>query len=72
MILSKKFECTTEDLDSVVVSLAKEIEIHKVIQFFFFTQWKNLKEYADLVVNTRENGGNFIKITAKLCVCIIL
>ena len=26
MILSKKFECTTEDLDSVIVSLAKEIE----------------------------------------------
>lgn len=26
MILSKKFECTTEDLDSVVVALAKEIE----------------------------------------------
>lgn len=26
MILSKKFECTTDDLDSVVVSLAKEIE----------------------------------------------
>ena len=26
MILSKKFECTTEDLDSVIVLLAKEIE----------------------------------------------
>lgn len=26
MILSKKFECTTDDLDSVVVELAKEIE----------------------------------------------
>ena len=26
MILSKKFECTTENLDSVVVALAKEIE----------------------------------------------
>ena len=26
MILSKKFECTSEDLDSVIVSLAKEIE----------------------------------------------
>lgn len=26
MILTKKFECTTEDLDSVVVALAKEIE----------------------------------------------
>lgn len=26
MILSKKFECTTEDLDSIVVALAKEIE----------------------------------------------
>ena len=26
MILSKKFACTTEDLDSVIVSLAKEIE----------------------------------------------
>lgn len=26
MILSKKFECTSEDLDSVVVALAKEIE----------------------------------------------
>ena len=26
MILSKKFECTTDDLDSVIVSLAKEIE----------------------------------------------
>lgn len=26
MILSKKFECTTEDLDSVTVALAKEIE----------------------------------------------
>lgn len=26
MILSKKFECTVEDLDSVVVELAKEIE----------------------------------------------
>ena len=25
----------------------KEIEIHKVIQFFFFTQWKSLKEYAN-------------------------
>lgn len=26
MILSKKFECLTDDLDSVVVELAKEIE----------------------------------------------
>ena len=26
MILSKKFECTVDDLDSVVVALAKEIE----------------------------------------------
>lgn len=26
MILSKKFECTTDDLDSVVVAVAKEIE----------------------------------------------
>lgn len=26
MILSKRFECTSEDLDSVIVSLAKEIE----------------------------------------------
>lgn len=26
MILSKKFECTTEDLDSIAVALAKEIE----------------------------------------------
>ena len=26
MILSKKFECTTNDLDSVIVSVAKEIE----------------------------------------------
>ena len=26
MILSKKFDCTTEDLDSVIVAVAKEIE----------------------------------------------
>lgn len=26
MILSKKFECTTDDLDSVVVAVAKEIK----------------------------------------------
>ena len=26
MILIKKFECTTEDFDSIVVALAKEIE----------------------------------------------
>lgn len=26
MILRKKFDCTTDDLDSVIVSLAKEIE----------------------------------------------
>ena len=26
MILSKKFECTTDDLDSVIISVAKEIE----------------------------------------------
>ena len=26
MILSKKFECTTDDLDSVIVAVAKEIE----------------------------------------------
>jgi hypothetical protein len=26
MILSKRFECLTDDLDSVVVELAKEIE----------------------------------------------
>ena len=26
MILSKKFECTNDDLDSVIVSAAKEIE----------------------------------------------
>lgn len=26
MILSKKFECTVGDLDSVIVSVAKEIE----------------------------------------------
>jgi len=37
MILSKKFECTTEDLDSIVVALAKEIEdgwhIHRIEQY---------------------------------------
>jgi hypothetical protein len=26
MILKKKFDCTTDDLDSVIVSVAKEIE----------------------------------------------
>ena len=26
MILSKKFDCTVEDLDSIVIALAKEIE----------------------------------------------
>ena len=26
MILNKKFDCTIEDLDSVIVALAKEIE----------------------------------------------
>ena len=26
MIVRKKFDCTTDDLDSVIVSLAKEIE----------------------------------------------
>lgn len=26
MILSKKFDCTVEDLDSVIVEVAKEIE----------------------------------------------
>ena len=26
MILTKKFDCTTEDLDSVIVAVAKEIE----------------------------------------------
>ena len=26
MILNKKFECTTDDLDSVIVAVAKEIE----------------------------------------------
>lgn len=26
MILSKKFECANDDLDSVIVSVAKEIE----------------------------------------------
>ena len=26
MILRKKFDCTTDDLDSVIVSVAKEIE----------------------------------------------
>ena len=26
MILNKRFECTTDDLDSVIVSVAKEIE----------------------------------------------
>lgn len=34
MILTKKFECTIDDLDSVVVALAKEIDngwhIHKI------------------------------------------
>lgn len=25
----------------------QEIDIHKAIQFFFFTQWKNLKKYAN-------------------------
>jgi len=29
---------------------------------FIGTAFENLKEYADLVVKTRENGGNFIKI----------
>lgn len=26
MVLTKRFECTTDDLDSVIVELAKEIE----------------------------------------------
>ena len=29
---------------------------------FIGTAYENLKEYADLVVNTRKNGGDFIKI----------
>ena len=29
---------------------------------FIGTPYENLKEYADLVVKTKENGGNFIKI----------
>lgn len=28
-------------------SHVKETEVHKVIQFFFFSQWKKLKEYAN-------------------------
>lgn len=34
MILTKKFECTTEDVDSIVVAIAKEIEngwsVHRI------------------------------------------
>jgi 4-alpha-glucanotransferase len=29
------------------IKLGKEIEIAKIIQFFFFVQWKKLKEYAN-------------------------
>ncbi len=47
MILSKKFECTTDDLDSVVVSLAKEIESGwhiKKIEMHDFTMCYSVKK----------------------------
>ena len=47
MILSKKFECTNDDLDSVIVSVAKEIEngwhISK-IETYGFTMCYSIKK----------------------------
>ena len=47
MILSKKFECTTDDLDYVIVSVAKEIEngwhISK-IETYGFTMCYSIKK----------------------------
>ena len=47
MILSKKFECTTDDLDSVIVAVAKEIEngwyISK-IETYSFTMCCSIKK----------------------------
>ena len=47
MILSKKFECTNDDLDSVIVSVAKEIEngwnISK-IETYGFTKCCSIKK----------------------------
>lgn len=37
----------TKALDEWKASHESEIEAHKIIQFFFFTQWKKLKAYAN-------------------------
>ncbi|MBR5932922.1 MAG: 4-alpha-glucanotransferase [Treponema sp.] len=39
--------CKAESVSKWKTEHVKEIELIKVIQFFFFTQWKELKEYAN-------------------------
>lgn len=54
MILSKKFECTTDDLDSVVVAVAKEIEngyhISKIDTYGFAMHYSLKKTEPDFSI----------------------
>ncbi|MGL4982973.1 MAG: 4-alpha-glucanotransferase [Treponemataceae bacterium] len=46
--------CDPQAIEKWKKSHSKEIEVHKVIQFFFYTQWQSLKQYAN------ENGVKII------------
>ena len=54
MILSKKFECTTDDLDSVIVAVAKEIEdgyhISKIDTYCFTMSYSIKKNEPDFSI----------------------
>ena len=54
MILSKKFECTNDDLDSVIVSVAKEIEngwhISKIETYGFTMRYSIKKTEPDFLI----------------------
>ena len=61
MILSKKFECTTDDLDSVIVSLAKEIEdgwhIGRIKVHDFTMCYSTKKTEPDFSIELVRKGG---------------
>jgi hypothetical protein len=62
MILTKRFDCTFEDLDSVVVALAKEIEdgwhISKMENHGFTVSCSVRREKPEFSIELVRKGGS--------------
>ena len=63
MILSKRFECTTEDLDSVIVAVAKEIEngyhVSKIDTYSFATNCYVKRNEPDFAIELARKDSRY-------------